>query len=144
MLMFQVDGEPWALATTAVKDLIPRVDLQPCAYVGDGVVGLLNYHSEHVPVMDISAVVGSQPSSDLFSTRIAIVEVDEASTSLGLILDRAAETTHLSRTLELPTQSPFIQATYESPSGQVVRQLALPPLFLRMHSQRMPLQEMPS
>lgn len=144
MLMFQVGDEPWALSTAVVKDLIPLVSLQSCPHLNTNVVGLLNYHGEHLPVVDVSAVVAKLRSPIDFSTRIAIVEVEAApgkdtvsssefdpaeKVKLGLMLDGACETAELTKQVTMPFTHEFIQSMLESPSGTVVQQLALSSLL---------------
>ncbi|MEL6553427.1 MAG: chemotaxis protein CheW [Cyanobacteria bacterium J06621_11] len=154
MLLFRIKDEPWALSIDDVKDLIPLVTLQPCVHLGENVVGLLNYHGEHLPVIDVSSVLARQRSPDAFSTRIAIVEIEveielDADADLvseetdvvrlGLILDQAYETADLTKAVDIPLQKfadgPFIQSMLESAEGSVVQQLALSPLLSQvMHS----------
>lgn len=150
MLLFRIKDEPWALSIADVKDLIPLVKLQPCVHLGENVVGLLNYHGEHLPVIDVSSVLACQRSPDAFSTRIAVVEIeldaddDVASEEtdvvrLGLILDQAYETADLTKAVDIPSQKfadgPFIESMLESAEGSVVQQLALSPLLSQvMHS----------
>ena len=155
------------MSVTDVKDLIPLVKLQPCDHVGESVVGLLNYHGEHLPVIDVSSVVAHQHSPDAFSTRIAIVEVESEpefesgpeeeisagaqlsgsrlhGTSLfrlGLILDQVYETAELTQdvntSLQEFAQSPFIRAMLKDSQGMVVQQLAIAPLLSKINQNRL-------
>jgi len=138
MLLFQIADEPWAIAAAEVKDLVPLVTLQPYAGAAERVAapiaGLLNYHGEHLPVVDVAQSVAHQRAPSVLSTRIAIVEMPieapveapaEASvTRLGLILDRAYETAYLTESVNLPVNSPYVSATLEGPDG-IVQQLAI-------------------
>jgi len=157
MLLFQIADESWAIAVSEVKDLIPLVTLQPYSgatfraeeasaedSIKDSIkdsshertdahiFGLLNYHGEHLPVIDIAQLIARQRAPSALSTRIAIVELaatgDAAPQKRGLILDRAYETAYLSKNVDLPANSPYVDATLEGPNG-IVQQLATAKLF---------------
>lgn len=136
MLLFRIKDEPWALSIAEVKDLIPLVKLQSCEHLGENVVGILNYHGEHLPVVDVSSIVAHQRAPDAFSTRIAIIELEKI--KLGLILDQAYETTDLTKTVDIPlqtfTDTSFIQALFTNAEGSVIQQLALAPFLSKVRS----------
>lgn len=155
MLLFQVEAQPWAIAAADVKDLIPLAMLQPYAQLSRGrltqvsaefapepsvAAGLLNYHGERLPVLDVSLAIARRRASSMFSTRIAIVGVeslsdaesgpdDDAPIRCGLILEGAYETAHLSEPVSLPVYEPYVQQVLKGKGAtQVVRQLAIAPL----------------
>lgn len=160
MLLFRIADEPWAIAATEVKDLIPLVTLQPYkgAYspaegaLADNlaatkhIAGLLNYHGEYLPVIDVAQSVAQQPAPIALSTRIAIVEApvepglngNSWSKKLGLILDQADQTAYLSEAVDLPVNSPYLRATLKGPEG-IVQQLAIASFFNAVAEPRSPL-----
>jgi len=156
MLLFQVGDEPWALAAADVKDLVPLVTLQPFTTGASDAdklgaeshrarwVGLLNYHGDRIPVIDVSAALGHADTAQMMSTRIALVEqtkahdahdIDATSTNvniadvgfghqrLGLILDRAYATVDLSEEIALDIQQAYVESLFKGPQSQVVRRL---------------------
>lgn len=152
MLLFQVQDQPWAIAAKQVRDLVPLATIQPYIYAPKNAepmspeatvaVGLLNYHGEQLPVLDVSAAIANANASDAFSTRIAIVELERESpaqpgmhgkepTALpikcGLILEKAYKTVQLSESVNLPGHSPYVKQVLKG-ARQVVRQLAIAPL----------------
>jgi len=165
MLLFRVAESPWAIAAAEVKDLISLVTLQPffqgtdvqdagCRSERFQSVDLLNYHSERLPVVDVSSLLGYERAPEVLSTRIAIVEVsaepdtpqeaDNIGASigkrLGLILDRAYETTFLVEEVDVPVPSPYVQAAYVGTNGLLVKRLAIAPLIHRVVAQNSQLQ----
>ena len=162
MLLFQIADEPWAIAATEVKDLIPLATLQPYSGSdssnGTQIAGLLNYHGEHLPVIYVAHRIARQRTPFALSTRIAIVEAQSTARKTasqpdgniavplagitadpaedggaafkkrGLILGRAYETAYLSKTVDLPVSSPYVNATLAGPEG-IVQQLATASFF---------------
>lgn len=153
MLLFRVGDEPWALAAADVKDIVPFVTLQPftaamqrgsAEQLSDsqiaspdsaGLVGLLNYHGDRIPVVDVSALMGHPCATQVMSTRIAIVELladdvgNECVAKLGLILDRAYEMADLSERVVIPIQQAYVQEMFKGPQAQVIRRLSISPLL---------------
>lgn len=140
MLLFWVGDERWAIAASAVESVVPLVNLQRAP---DAIsVGLLNYHGEMLPAVDVAAVIAEVPTPQTMSTRIAMVDMDneaiEEATGqdwkmrqhrrLGLILDRAGETALLSERVSLPVHTPYIEALFKDAKGEIVRQLAVAPI----------------
>lgn len=134
MLLFQVEDEPWAIAAAEVEDIVSLASLQALSSVAteqyQQLAGVLNYHGESLPVIDVSAVLGGQPAPQALSTRIAVVKDSggEDGARYGLILDRAYETAYLSETVCLPFHDRYVQAALKGPQG-VVRRLAIAPLL---------------
>ena len=145
MLLFWVGDERWAIAASAVESLVPLVNLQRSP---DAIsAGLLNYHGEMLPAVDVAAIIAERPTPQTMSTRIAIVNmgsgyaeaaVGQAAAGhrrLGLILDRAGETALLSETVSLPIHSPYIETLFKDAKGGIVRQLAIAPIVSRVCDQ---------
>ncbi|MEL6468969.1 MAG: chemotaxis protein CheW [Cyanobacteria bacterium J06623_4] len=133
MLLFQVEDEPWAIAAAEVKDLVSLATLQALSSAVteqyQQLAGVLNYHGELLPVIDVSAVIGGQAAPQALSTRIAVVDSDgDDNARYGLVLDRAYETAYLSEKVCLPFPDRYVQAALKGPQG-VVRRLAIAPLL---------------
>lgn len=73
MLTFQIKEEPWAIAADEIEALEPLVALQKLPYSAGQFAGLLNYHGERLPVIDVSAFVSGESVPLSLGTRIAIV-----------------------------------------------------------------------
>jgi len=133
MLLFQVEDEPWAIAAPEVTDLISLASLQTLSSVVSEqslqLAGVLDYHGESLPVVDVSAAVGGQPAPQALITRIAVVESEgDEGLRYGLILDRAYETAYLSEEVCLPLYDRYIHSAMKGPQG-LVRRLAIAPLL---------------
>lgn len=137
MLLFWVGDERWAIAASAVENVVPLVNFQ---HSSDTIsAGLLNYHGEMLPAVDIAAMVAETSTPQTMSTRIAIVNTSSETVEkaigqtretgqhrrLGLILDRAGETALLSETVSLPIHTPYIKALFKDAKGEIVHQLTV-------------------
>ncbi len=142
MLLFRIGDERWALAASEVRAVIPLVDLQP--HSQPMVAGLLNYHGEILPAVDVSALITGKAAPQLLSTRAVIVESNSAISSerssalnrrqdsnqlLALVVERAGETAWLSETVSLPAVSAYAYAAMKNATGDIVQRLAIAPLF---------------
>lgn len=147
MLMFQIKEEPWAIAADEIDALEPLVALQRLPYSAEQFAGLLNYHGERLPVIDVSAFVGGESVPLSLSTRIAIVSTaslngaasdvvaDSASgpellpSKMALLLDQAYEIVQLSEKVDLPCRHSLVKATWRDVTGRAVQQIAIAPLL---------------
>ncbi len=136
MLLFQVEDERWAIAATAVVAVMPNVSLQTMPHSHSAVAGLLNYHDEILPAIDVSALLGNEPAPPLLSTRIVIVEgiVSGSSCKVALMVDRAGETIQLTERISLPGQSLYAAAAFKAMDGEMIQQLAIAPLLKQAFS----------
>lgn len=97
-VLFQLGKDRYALEASRVVEVLPRVDLKDLPCAPRGVVGLLNYRGNPVPVIDLSQMATGCPASDRLSTRVILVEwLGHGGTvhRLGLIAERATETMKL-------------------------------------------------
>ena len=72
-LVFYIDRDRFAMATTHVVEILPLVYWKEIVGAADGVVGLLNYHRAVVPVIDLSQRLTGRPSRASLNTRILMV-----------------------------------------------------------------------
>ncbi len=147
MLLFWVGDERWAIAASAVESVVPLVNLQRSPDTVSA--GLLNYHGEMLPAVDVAAIIAELSAPQTMSTRIAIVDMESETSGevtgqnretgqhrrLGLILDRAGETALLSETVSLPVHTPYIEALFKDAKGEIVRQLAVAPIVSKVCDQ---------
>lgn len=88
VLLVQIAGHLYCIRAKSVVEVIPRVPLQPVPHAPVALAGLLHYRSEVIPVLDLRAIVASQPSSAFLSTRIVVVDNGRR---LGLVCERLTE-----------------------------------------------------
>jgi chemotaxis-related protein WspB len=93
-LLFQLGKDRYALEASRVVEVVPLLALKQVPQAPRGVAGIFNYRGRPVPAVDLGALTLGQPASELFSTRIIVVNYpDEGGTNhlLGLIAERATE-----------------------------------------------------
>lgn len=95
MLLFYVGKNLYALDTSQVVEVIPRVILRKTHQMPDYVAGMFQYRSAIVPVIDLCHLIQGQPSCSYLSTRIIMVNYfgkDNAKRCIGLMAERVTET----------------------------------------------------
>ncbi len=132
MLLFRVESERWAIAASEIQAVIPLVDLQKMPHSHPTIAGLLNYHGQRLPVVDVSVAIAQRQAPPLMSTRIVIIEKQHSAKQpqrMGLIVDRASKTEQLTETSDWIAKNEYAQATYQTPLGESVHRLALASFF---------------
>jgi chemotaxis-related protein WspB len=95
MLLFYVGNDLYAVESSRVVEVIPRVGLRKLHHVPDYVAGLFNYRGKVVPVVDLCHLISNKSSRFCLSTRIIMVSYpnqDYGQQYLGLIAERITET----------------------------------------------------
>lgn len=95
MLLFYVGNDLYAVESSCVVEIIPRVALRKVHHVPEYVAGLFNYRGKIVSVIDLSHLICEQPSKFCLSTRIIMVNYshqDDRQIYLGLIAEKITET----------------------------------------------------
>lgn len=85
----------YALDSSQVVEVIPRVIVRKVHQVPDYVAGLFNYRGTIVPVIDLCHLIQGKPSRSYLSTRIIMVNYvgkDNTKRCLGLMAERVTET----------------------------------------------------
>ena len=72
LLGFNIGNDKYVIDTANVVEVIPLVRLKDLPGSHDGISGLLNYHGEFVPVVDISLLCNKTTGNDTLTTRIII------------------------------------------------------------------------
>src|ERR1019366_3816228 len=98
-LLFQLGADRYVLSAEDVIEVLPLVALKHLPHPPRGIVGLLNYRGQPVPVLDLSLFVLGQSSVHRISTRMLITRwkmpgygARPAQKLLGIIVERATET----------------------------------------------------
>ena len=99
LLTFTVAGEPYAIESRRVIEVLPRVPARPLPRVPDYLLGVFTYRGRIVPLVDLGRRLGVAPPTDRLSTRVIVVEATVAAggdgpaagIQLGLLLGLVAE-----------------------------------------------------
>jgi chemotaxis-related protein WspB len=95
MLLFYVGNDLYALDSSQVVEVIPKVLLRKVYQVPEYVAGLFNYRGAIVLVIDLCHLIKKQPSRSFLSTRIIMVNYvgkNDTNCWLGLMAERVTET----------------------------------------------------
>ncbi len=100
-LVFEMDGNPFALAANRIHRIIPFVSTRKLPRAPEAVAGLLEYRGASVPVLDLSILMGFGPSPVNLSTRTILTHYIDSESSkphglLGLVAPEAIETIKIS------------------------------------------------
>ncbi len=94
-LLFQLGQDRYVLDASQIAEVVPLLSITPIPQAPPGVAGICNYHGLLVPVIDISALLLSQPAQRRLSTRILLVYYPDDNGEkqlLGFIAEKAVET----------------------------------------------------
>ena len=100
-LIFQLGQDFYALDTAQVVEVVPMLRCKEIPQAPAGVAGILNYHGEPVPLIDLAALSLGKSSRPRMSTRIILVNYAEAGGEmhlLGLLAEQTTETIHREET----------------------------------------------
>lgn len=95
VLTFQMSGERFGLPVDLVLEVLAWPSLRQIPTAPDYVAGLLNYHGDMVPVIDLCRLTGTQASKPLMSSRIMLVKYGSDGGTrrlLGLLAERVVGT----------------------------------------------------
>ncbi len=91
-LSFSVDAHRYALPARHIEAVLPLVALRPVPQAPAWVAGLMRYHGDAVPVLDLGLLAGGAPCALLLSTRIILVQIPSTRGRIGLRVERATDT----------------------------------------------------
>jgi chemotaxis-related protein WspB len=94
-LLFEIGSDRYCLDASCVVEVTPLVSFKKLPHAPAYVAGLINYRGTVAPVIDLSALLGNNPSRPLFSTRIILVDfagADGGHHVLGLLAEKVTET----------------------------------------------------
>ncbi|MBA5636148.1 chemotaxis protein CheW [Duganella sp. LX20W] len=90
-LLFHIGADRYALRLRDVVRVLPLLELKRLPLAPDAVAGLMDFHGQSVPVIDVSLMAGMAPGRQHFDTRILLVHYhgpDGAAHLLGLLAER--------------------------------------------------------
>jgi chemotaxis-related protein WspB len=91
---FFIEKDKYVIAARNIVEIVPCISLKLTPLLPDYVAGLLNYHGDAVPVIDLCRMFLGRPCRKKLSTRIIIVEkkVDSgARVRFGFVVEKATE-----------------------------------------------------
>ena len=94
-LLFQIGTDRYALETAVIAAVEPLVRLKQIPQAAAGVAGVIDYHGQPVPVVDLSAMALGRAAQESLSTRLMLVRYlcpDGQERLLGLLGEKATET----------------------------------------------------
>jgi chemotaxis-related protein WspB len=115
MLLFYVGKDSYAIESSRVVEVIPRVPLRKIHHVPDYVPGLFNYRGTIAPVIDLCHLIQGTPSRFHLSTRIIMVKSFQQNTTvqyLGLMAERIIHTLNKPETDFVNSNAQMNEAPY--------------------------------
>jgi len=96
LVLFKLENDRYALDAGQVVEVLPFVSLKKVPQALPEVGGVLNYHGDLVPVIDLCKLVLGKPASPRLSTRIILMKyrIKDKDRVLGLIAEQATGTIH--------------------------------------------------
>lgn len=91
---FFIERDRYVISARNIVEIVPRVDLKSAPLLPDYVAGLINYHGDAVPVIDLCRLFLNRPCRKKLSTRIMIVGQKECLNDrilLGFMVEKATE-----------------------------------------------------
>ncbi len=74
LLSFTVAGEPYAIESRRVVEVLPLVPARPIPRMPDYVLGVFTYRGALVPLVDLGRRLADSPPADRLSTRVIVVD----------------------------------------------------------------------
>ncbi|HEF5874057.1 TPA: chemotaxis protein CheW [Burkholderia cenocepacia] len=100
-LMFELDGERYALDAAGIEQVLPLAALKAMPGAPDWIAGLLMRDGQPVPVIDVPMLALGRRAQALRSTRLVMVRHRAGHAggerTVGLIVERATQTMRIDR-----------------------------------------------
>jgi chemotaxis-related protein WspB len=97
LLSFEIGGQPYAIESRRVVEVLPLVPARPLPGLPDYLLGLFTFRGSLVPLVDLSRRLGGGPAAERLSTRVVVVDLagdgaesaaGQAGRRLGLVAER--------------------------------------------------------
>lgn len=119
-LQLFVGNNRFALSVKDVIAIVPVVSLHEVPKSPEYLVGILNYHGDSVPVIDVRALLAGTKSDNRLSTRIVVIKFDSGKQDLRLIGLMAEKLTEVTRVDESEFKTSGVQNNDARYLGDVV------------------------
>ncbi len=84
-IAFQLGEGHFALPLSELVEVLPLLPVRALAHAPVGVVGVINYRGQVVPVLDLCQLALGQPCVERFSTRLLVLRWQRAGREVGLL-----------------------------------------------------------
>jgi chemotaxis-related protein WspB len=127
LLLFQAGACRYGIDACDVVEVIPPVACKSLPNAPSFVAGLVNYRGAVVPVVDLTCLLGGQPSQRRLSTRIILARYGGAGEHvLGLLAEGVTETVSCREQDSQPSGievegSPFLGSVLSDREGMIQR-----------------------
>lgn len=114
-MRFYVDNNRFVFPAQDIIAIVPLVSLHEVPQAPEYVAGILSYHGESVPVIDIRALMTGVRSDNRLSTRIAIVRFTVSKGKrrlIGLLAERLTEVMRIDESMFKPSGVTNAKARY--------------------------------
>lgn len=95
LLTFSIAGQPYAIESRRVIEVLPLVPARPVPQAPDYLLGIFTYRGRLVPLIDLARRLGLAPPAAKLSTRVIVVEFTAAAGAgpvrVGLVAERVVE-----------------------------------------------------
>jgi chemotaxis-related protein WspB len=78
LLSFEIGGQPYAIESRRVVEVLPLVPARPLPGLPDYLLGLFTFRGSLVPLVDLSRRLGAGPAAERLSTRVVVVDLEAA------------------------------------------------------------------
>jgi chemotaxis-related protein WspB len=98
MLLMYVGSDMYAIDTAPIVEIVPKVRLKKIPHAKKHVIGLLNFASTPIPVIDLCELIEGRPSSNAMHTRIILIKnsnPQDETKIMGLIAEKITEVVEL-------------------------------------------------
>ena len=76
LLTFSVAGQPFAIESRRVIEVLPLVSARPLPQAPEYLLGIFTYRGRLMPLIDLALRLGVAPPAAKLSTRVIVVEVE--------------------------------------------------------------------
>jgi chemotaxis-related protein WspB len=92
VLVFHIGSDRYGLRLGAIARVLPAAGLKQLPLAPAFVAGILDFHGEPVPVIDLSQLAGAPAQQLWFDTRIILIDypVDGGTRALGMLAEHVA------------------------------------------------------
>ena len=94
-LLFQLGTDRYAIDARQVVEVLPPLAVKRIPLAPSSVAGLIDYHGQAVPLVDLCRLATGRPTQSRLSTRIVLVDYPDprgGTRLLGLLAERVTET----------------------------------------------------
>ena len=93
-IQFHVNNNRYAISAEQVVAVVPIVSLHTIPKVPEYIVGLMNYHGDSIPVVDVTCLMEGRTIHKNLSTRIVLVSITTIGNKrkiIGLMAEKLTE-----------------------------------------------------